>query len=82
MSLVHLVLTIYIWILLITALLSWFPAPSGGGLASGKMVLARLTEPVLRPVRQLMPRARIGGVGLDLSILIVVIVLELINTRI
>ena len=82
MSLVHLVITLYIWILLITAVLSWFPTTSGGGLATVKLVLARLTEPVLRPVRQLMPRARIGGVGLDLSILIVVIVLELINTRI
>jgi YggT family protein len=80
MVLVHEILGLYIWVLIISALLSWFPTTNqSGGLASTKRVLARLTEPVLRPIRQIMPRPRIGGVGIDFSVLIAVVVLEVIN---
>jgi YggT family protein len=80
MVLVHEILGLYIWVLIISALLSWFPTTNqNGGLASTKRVLARLTEPVLRPIRQIMPRPRIGGVGIDFSVLIAVVVLEVIN---
>ena len=71
---------IYIWILIISALLSWFPATSSsGGLASTKRVLAQLTEPVLRPLRQMMPRPSVGGVGVDFSVLAAVIILTVIS---
>lgn len=80
MVLVHEVISLYIWVLIISALLSWFPTTNqSGGLASTKRFLARLTEPVLRPLRQIMPRPRIGGVGIDFSVLIAVIGLEIIN---
>jgi YggT family protein len=80
MGLVHEIIFLYIWILIISALLSWFPSTNqNGGLASTKRFLARLTEPVLRPIRQIMPRPRIGGVGIDFSVLIAVVVLEIIN---
>ena len=80
MSLVHLLIGIYIWVLVISALLSWFPTTnSTGGLATIKHVLARLTEPVLRPLRQLLPRPRLGGVGIDFSVLVAIIVLAFVN---
>ena len=70
---------IYIWVLIISALLSWFPtSSSSGGLATTKRVLAQITEPVLRPIRQFMPRPNIGGVGIDFSVLIAVILLTVI----
>jgi YggT family protein len=79
-NLLRTLISIYIWILIISALLSWFPTTSSqGGLASTKRVLANLTEPVLRPIRQIMPRPRIGGVGVDFSVLIAIILLELIS---
>jgi YggT family protein len=44
-------------------------------------VLARICEPVLRPVRKLIPPVQVGGVGLDLSVLIVFLVISvLVNT--
>ncbi len=44
-------------------------------------VLSRICEPVLRPVRRIIPPVRVGGVGLDLSVLVVFLVIEvLINT--
>ena len=74
------VISIYIWILIISALLSWFPTTSSsGGLASTKRVLTQLTEPVLRPLRQIMPRPRVGGVGVDFSVLAAVIILTVIS---
>jgi YggT family protein len=80
MILVHELLSLYIWVLIIAALLSWFPSTSSsGGLASTKRVLAAMTEPVLRPLRQILPRPRLGGVGIDFSVLVAVIVLEIVN---
>ncbi len=43
--------------------------------------LGRICEPVLRPVRRIIPPVRVGGVGLDLSVLVVfLVILLLINT--
>lgn len=80
MSLVHLLIGLYIWVLILSALLSWFPTPSGGGALAGvKRFLARLTEPVLRPLRSILPQPRIGGVGIDFSVIVAVFVLIFIN---
>jgi YggT family protein len=80
MRLVHDLITLYIWILIITAFLSWIPIQnSQGGLVTTKRILARITEPVLRPLRAVLPRPNVGGVGVDLSVLVAVIVLVVIN---
>jgi YggT family protein len=39
-------------------------------------VLSAICEPVLRPVRRIIPPVRVGGVGLDLSVLIVFLVIS------
>jgi YggT family protein len=80
MNLVHSIISLYIWILIIAALLSWFPAQSSsGGLATTQRIFAVLTEPVLRPLRQILPRPRAGGVVIDFSVLVAVILLIFIN---
>ena len=72
-------LEIYLWgILFPRALLSWFPASPGSTLASINHVLFRLTEPVLGPVRRLLPPVRAGGIGIDLSFLIVFFGIQLV----
>ena len=72
---------LYILLLIARALLSWFTASPSAGLAKVDRVLAMITEPVLRPVRQIIRPVRIGGAYLDLSILVVVIVAQiLLNT--
>ncbi len=73
------VLEVYLWgVLFPRALLSWFPAAPGGALASINTVLWRLTEPVLAPVRRLIPPLRLGGTGLDLSFLVVFLGIQII----
>jgi YggT family protein len=72
-------LEVYLWgVLFPRALLSWFPASPGTALASINTVLWRLTEPVLAPVRRLIPPLRLGGTGLDLSFLVVFFGIQLI----
>jgi YggT family protein len=62
----------YLWgIMLPRALLSWFPVHPGTPLATVNHVLYRLTEPVLAPVRRLLPPVSFGSMGIDLSFIIV-----------
>ncbi len=80
MQYVHDLISLYIWILVISALLSWFPTTNQTGvLISVKRLLARLTEPILRPLRAIVPRPQIGGVGIDFSVMVAVILLIIIN---
>jgi YggT family protein len=69
------VIWLYILILFTRAILSWFPAAPGSALERVNGALGRLTEPVLGPVRRLIPPLRIGGAGIDLSIMIVLFAL-------
>ncbi len=79
MRFIHLLLSLYIWVFIVAALLSWFPSSSTGGVASLRRALMIMTEPVLRPLRQILPRPQFGGVGIDFSVLVAIIALEIIN---
>lgn len=80
MGLVKELISLYIWVLIISALLSWFPSTTpNGALAGIKRVLARLTEPVLRPLRAILPRLNAGGAYVDFSVLVAVIILIIIE---
>ncbi|HEY5092157.1 MAG TPA: YggT family protein [Acidimicrobiales bacterium] len=80
MTIVHDLISIYIYIILAVIILSWIPVTrSDGALATTNRVLRRLTEPVLQPLRAILPRPNFGGVGIDLSALVALILLEVIN---
>ncbi len=73
-------LRLFLLVLIVYAVLSWFTV--SGRLAYDspvlkiQRVLASICEPVLRPVRNLIPPVRVGGVGIDLSVLIVFLVVN------
>ncbi|MCD9622487.1 YggT family protein [Rhabdothermincola salaria] len=69
-------LQLFLLALLARIILSWFPA-TGGALDSVQRVLFRITEPVLAPVRAILPPVRLGGMALDLSPIVVFILLQL-----
>jgi YggT family protein len=71
-------LNVYLLVLIIRAVLSWFPVRPGTGLASVLSVLMQLTEPVLAPVRRIIPPAGM----FDLSFLVVLITIEIVLTAI
>ena len=61
-------ITIYIVILLLRAVFSWFPPPSGG-MATVYRILMDLTEPVLAPLRRVIPP--VGMFDLSFTVLFV-----------
>ncbi|HUF83932.1 MAG TPA: YggT family protein [Acidimicrobiia bacterium] len=60
-------LTVYMVVMAARAVFSWFPVRPGTSLASVNAVLYELTEPVLRPVRRVIPPAGM----FDLSFIVV-----------
>ena len=65
-SLICNLLTIYMVILAARAVLSWFPMSPGSALAPIARILVDVTEPVLAPLRRLIPQAGV----IDLSFLV------------
>lgn len=63
-------LQLYMLVLLAHVVFSWVPRPPEPLLPVVAGVRA-LTEPLLSPLRRLIPPVRMGGAALDLSILIV-----------
>ncbi|KKO45603.1 membrane protein [Arsukibacterium ikkense] len=64
-------LNLLFWILIIRALLSWFSQ----GRNPIELVMHQLTEPLLRPIRRVLPP--LGG--LDLSVLVLIIAIQFIT---
>jgi len=74
-QLLHTVISVYIWIVIISALLSFVrPDPSNPIVQT----LYRLTEPVYSYLRQKIPFLLVGG--LDLSPLVIILGLQFLDT--
>lgn len=85
LSVLCVVLTAYTIILFIRVIISWaylfgFRPPYSGPMRTILDLLEDVTEPVLRPLRALIPPIRAGGVGLDLSIIIAFVILAVLRT--
>jgi YggT family protein len=65
------VLNVFLFVLLIRVVLSYIPAPPGSALLPVTRFFEAVTEPVLRPVRRIVPPLRVGGTAVDLSPIIV-----------
>ena len=63
-------LTLYYGILLLRVVSSWFPISPQGTAASLVGFLLLVTDPILVPLRAVLPPVRLGSVGLDLSPLV------------
>lgn len=57
-------------VLLLYVIFSWVPSPPEPILPLVRGI-DRIVTPVLEPLRRVMPPLRFGGVGLDLSVLVV-----------
>ena len=63
----NIVLTVYMWIIIVRALISWVNPDPYNQIV---IVLYRITEPVLAPVRRMIP---LRNIGLDFSPIIVLL---------
>jgi uncharacterized protein YggT (Ycf19 family) len=52
-----------------------FRPPMTGPLRGAIDLLDTITEPVLRPLRSVLPQPRMGGFGLDLSVIVAFVIL-------
>ena len=67
-----LLLTLYLFAIFGRVLLSWFPLNPSGAMATVARFLYKVTDPVMKPVRRMLPAARFGGMALDFSPVIVI----------
>lgn len=63
------ILTVYMWIIIFRAVISWVNADPYNKIV---IFLYRVTEPVLRPVRRIIP---LRNVGIDLSPVLVILII-------
>jgi YggT family protein len=68
---------IFIYMIIVRVVLSWFPSTSGGVIAQISYFVGRFTEPVLDWTRRVMPRTG----ALDLSPLVVLLILQIVVQR-
>lgn len=72
MGLICTLIQLYLIVLFARIVLSWFPIAPGGAMAQIFSFLYSVTEPVLGPIRRMIPPVGMGGMGLDLSPIIVI----------
>ena len=70
-SLVCIAIQLYLLIVLVRIIMSWFLPTPGTTYAQIFEVFDRLTEPVLAPIRAVLPPVRMGVASLDLSPIVV-----------
>jgi YggT family protein len=75
-SLLCSLLNVYLIVLVVRAVFSWIPVSGSSPWNSVRSVVYSVTEPVLAPVRQVMPRTGF----IDLSFLVVFIVIEVVQS--
>ena len=76
MSLICAFIKVYYIVLIARIILSWFPLQPGSGLASIASIVYQVTEPVMGPVRRLIPS--IGMI--DISPIVVFFGLQILSS--
>jgi YggT family protein len=66
---------LYIVVLFVRIMFTWFPITPGTPAASVERALGKVTDPLLTRVRRLVPPVRVGAGALDLSPIIIFVVL-------
>ena len=74
MRLLFLLLDVYAWIIIARALVSWFsPSPRNPVVR----LLIQVTEPVLKPLRQVISPRALGG--LDISPILAIVLIQIVK---
>jgi YggT family protein len=71
-------LSVYVIVLIARAILSWFPISQGSALAPIVHLLYTVTEPLLAPLRRVIPA--LGG--FDLSFIVLFIIIQVVQNQI
>jgi YggT family protein len=77
--LVRQLISFYTLLVFIYVLMSWFPIGNDGLLYDVYRVLGSLCEPFIGIFRRILPMGASGGVGLDFSPLVAILVLQIVG---
>lgn len=79
MSIVCILLQIY-WVVIVARIvLEWIPVSYDHPLSRVRSSLRSVTEPVMAPLRAIIPPVRMGGAALDLSPIILLLALSILT---
>ncbi|GAB4248292.1 MAG: YggT family protein [Thermoleophilia bacterium] len=70
---------VYYWLIIVRVLLSWIPLPDNDLVRTVYRLLYDATEPYLGLFRRIMPSLGRGGIGIDLSPILAIMVLIVIE---
>lgn len=73
-NLLVLLLYLYSWLIIIRAVVSWMRPDPGNPLIQ---ILIKSTEPILKPLRALVPPAKLGGI--DVSPILAIVVIQILR---
>ena len=73
-GLIATLIQLYVIVLFVRIMFTWFPITSGTPAARIERALGSVTDPVLRQIRRIIPPVRLGGMALDLSPIILIVV--------
>ena len=82
MGIVCSAIQLYILVVFARILLEWVRVPSEHVVGRVRSVLATVVDPVLVPLRRIIPPVRMGGAALDLSPLVLLIGLSILSSAI
>ena len=74
-ELVYLAALVYVWLIVGRAILSWVRPRPGTAVYRVEKTLVAVTEPYVGLFRRFLPVTRVGGVGIDWSSLVALLVL-------
>ncbi len=63
--------------LIIRIILDWVQVPAGHPVGRLRSALAAATDPMLLPLRRLIPPVRLGAVALDISVIVLLVALRI-----
>ncbi len=66
-----------IFALIVRIILDWVQVPAGHPVGRLRSVLASATDPLLLPLRRLIPPVRLGAVALDVSVIVLLVALNI-----
>lgn len=70
----------FIAILIIRIILEWIQVPASHPVGRLRSSLAGITDPVLMPLRRLIPPVRLGSIALDVSIIVLLVGLNILQS--
>ena len=73
MGIICAAISVCLWLVVAAVVISWFPLQSGTTLAGVARCLQIVTDPVLGPLRRVIPTVHVAGLALDLSPLVVIL---------